>query len=291
MFSRFPEVYPVRDLGVPTLINAFRDFFARYGFPDALITDRGTQFQSKEFQDYLSRFQIKKLSTTSYRPSSNGICERLNGTLQMKLKAILQESGKDKSKWTEVVPVALMAKRNDPHSTTGFTPSELMFTFRVKDLSLSPIMHRYIPLDRIPIPTAATNIAVRRNAAAQRHRFEDRVFEEGTTVLVRDPSHGKLELTGHEAKVVRQIDPHVVKVEDGRRSTLVSSARLSPIPPQPLQTEAESRVPGQMKTDEGPEVMNRTVINRTVAPNSHNSNPSPIRLRRQPNYLSDYDVS
>ena len=37
-FSRFPEVYPVRDLTVKTLISKFRDFFARYGFPDALIT-------------------------------------------------------------------------------------------------------------------------------------------------------------------------------------------------------------------------------------------------------------
>ena len=72
-FSRFPEVYPVRDLSVPTLINSFRDFFSRYGFPDALITDRGTQFQSREFQEYLSRFHIKKLSTTSYISSSNGI--------------------------------------------------------------------------------------------------------------------------------------------------------------------------------------------------------------------------
>ena len=41
-FSRFPEVYPVKDMTVSTLLAAFRDYFARYGFPDALLSDRGT---------------------------------------------------------------------------------------------------------------------------------------------------------------------------------------------------------------------------------------------------------
>ena len=60
-FSRFPEIYPVRDLTAKTLISKFRDFFSRYGFPDAIITDRGSQFESKEFKDYLTNFEIKKL--------------------------------------------------------------------------------------------------------------------------------------------------------------------------------------------------------------------------------------
>ena len=74
-FSRFPETYPVRDMSVSTVIECFRDYFSRYGFPDLILSDRGTQFQSKYFKDYISGFIIKKLSTTAYRPSSNGMRE------------------------------------------------------------------------------------------------------------------------------------------------------------------------------------------------------------------------
>ena len=49
-FSRFPEAYPVRDMSVTTVIECFRDYFGRYGFPDSILSDRGTQFQSKEIQ-------------------------------------------------------------------------------------------------------------------------------------------------------------------------------------------------------------------------------------------------
>ena len=72
-FSRFPEVYPVKDMSANTLIAKFRDYFARYGFPDAILSDNGTQFRSKEFQSYCARFNIKKKFTNTYRPSSNGI--------------------------------------------------------------------------------------------------------------------------------------------------------------------------------------------------------------------------
>ena len=168
----------------------------------------------------MTNFDIKKLSTTAYRPSSNGICERLNGTLQKKIKALLQETGREVHKWVTVLPTALMAIRNDPHATTGYTPSELLFSFRVKDLSLPALNDRYLCTNA---QRAAKNIAVRRNRAAFRVRHENRVFERGSTVLVKAPSCGKLRLSGREARVVRQIDPHVVEVDDGDRTTMTST--------------------------------------------------------------------
>ena len=50
VFSRFQEVYPVKDLSTVSLIEKFKDYFSRYGFPDSLLTDRGNQFESSVSQ-------------------------------------------------------------------------------------------------------------------------------------------------------------------------------------------------------------------------------------------------
>ena len=67
-FSRFPEVYPVSDMTVGIVISCFKDFFARYGFPDKILSDRGAQFESTEFKQYLERFGIKKGGNYSVPP-------------------------------------------------------------------------------------------------------------------------------------------------------------------------------------------------------------------------------
>lgn len=274
-FSRFPEVYPVNNMGTTTLISCFRDFFSRYGFPDAMLSDRGTQFQSREFLEYLTNFGIRKLSTTSYRPSSNGICERFNGSLQMKLKALLTELEFPRNQWFKVLPTALMALRNDRHSTTGFTPAELFLSFRVKDLSLPPLSDRYLSIDHFG--EAAENIARNRNNVSR--KFEDRNFHQGSSVLLKKPSHGKLELSGKEVKVVRQIDSHVLDVDTGDRQMRVSTARVSPIP-EPLGNEAP--VPSNRVPPETYPEMNDAVSS------AEDERRRSSRARRLPTYLKDY---
>ena len=279
-FSRFPEVYPVSDLGTTTLITCFRDFFSRYGFPDALLSDRGTQFQSREFLEYLTNFGVKKLSTSAYRPSSNGICERFNGSLQLKLKALLTELDLPRNQWVRVLPTALMALRNDRHSTTGFTPSELFLSFRVKDLSLPPLNDRYLSLDHFG--QAAENIAHNRTRVSR--RYEDRTFPEGSTVMLRRPSHGKLELSGNEVTVVRQLNSHVVEVDTGDRHTRVSTARVSPVPDV---QDAGAENPWRRSSTAGAVRVPESRDVERVVPSADERVRS-SRTRRQPSYLNDF---
>ena len=298
-FSRFPEVYPVRDMGTSTLIDCFREYFSRYGFPDALLSDRGTQFQSREFMNYLDNFGVKKLSTTAYRPSSNGICERFNGSLQLKLKSLLTELELPRNQWTKVVPTALMALRNDKHNTTGFTPAELFFAFRVKDLSLPPLSERYLSPEHFG--EAAENIARNRCKVSRRH--EDRQFPSGSTVVLKKPSHGKLELSGSEATVVRQMDSHVVEVDTGDRQMRVSTARLSPVPePRTSGVDYRRGLPRPHTPPRGPAVpctpprtglqWSDPVVPTSAGPQQRSCTEEarirPSRTRRPPSYLDDY---
>ena len=52
-FSRFPETYPVRDMSVSTVIECFRDYFARYGFPDPFFPIVELSFRVRNLRNIL----------------------------------------------------------------------------------------------------------------------------------------------------------------------------------------------------------------------------------------------
>ena len=255
-FSRFPETYPVRDLSSATLISKFRDFFSRYGFPDAILSDNGTQYRSKEFQTYLEPFNIKHAFTNTYRPSSNGLCERFNGTLQKKIKCLLLEYDLQPNSWTRVLPTAAMAVRNDVNRTTGYTPSQLFLAFRVKDLSLAPACRRSLPIKALGA-NAARRAASVRHRACSRKRGQNRWFPKGSEVVIK-PTQKPPKLTvGTKAIVTNQVDQYTVAVELDGKEHHCSTARVSPVPagvsspcpkPPPATSSARTRrLPGYLK--------------------------------------------
>jgi transposase InsO family protein len=69
---------------------------------------------------------VKGITTSLYRPQSNGKCERYNGTLKKVLKKLCITYEKD---WDEMLPYALFADRETPHEETGFSPFELLHVY------------------------------------------------------------------------------------------------------------------------------------------------------------------
>ena len=61
-FSRYPFVFPL------SVIKCFRQVFSLVGFPDAILSNQGSQFESAEFPNFLSGFNIRKLRTYAYHP-------------------------------------------------------------------------------------------------------------------------------------------------------------------------------------------------------------------------------
>ncbi|CAG2197984.1 unnamed protein product [Mytilus edulis] len=119
------EAYPMIGLTAEEVAEIFvSQFVSRFGVPKQLHTDRGTQFESKLFQDLCSRLKIDKTRTTAMHPQSDGMVERLNRTLEDILSKYVTKHQKD---WDEHLQLALMAYRSSDHESTGFSPSMLMF--------------------------------------------------------------------------------------------------------------------------------------------------------------------
>ena len=123
-YSRFAQaVKTSNQTSFTTAQAAYNHFFSKYGFPEKIVTDQGTNFESYLFEDLCKVASITKLRTTSYHPQSNGNSERFNSTLINMIRTLGDE---DKVKWTTHLNTLCSAYNSTVHSSTGFSPYWLL---------------------------------------------------------------------------------------------------------------------------------------------------------------------
>ena len=76
------------------------------------------------FQELCKLLGIRKTRNTSFRPCGNGFIERFNRTLQHSLAVYTSQEQTD---WDSHIPYTLLGYRSAVHSSTGYTPNELMY--------------------------------------------------------------------------------------------------------------------------------------------------------------------
>ena len=129
-FSKWVEVMDMPSITSERTIVVLRDLFARYGLPDQLVSDNGTQFTSSEFQVFMKQNGIKHIRCAPYHPATNGAAERFVQTLKKALRG-----GKEDGKSPQHLLSSFLLKyRSTPHSVTGETPSMLFLGRQVKTL-------------------------------------------------------------------------------------------------------------------------------------------------------------
>ena len=124
-FTRWMEAYSLPSQHAENIAEKLvHEFISRYGTPYEIHTDQGRNFESQLFQEVLKLLEVKKTRTTAYRPSSNGLIERFNGTLGRMIKKFVD---RNKSNWDKHLSLLLAAYRATPHPPTGYSPNFLMF--------------------------------------------------------------------------------------------------------------------------------------------------------------------
>jgi len=124
-FTKWADAFPIIN---HTALNVARilvqQVFSRFGTPKRILTDRGSEFESDLFREMCKWFEIDKVRTTAYQPSTNGMLERFHRTLNSMLGKVVSDNQKD---WDERVPLVLSAYRASVHEATGYSPNFLMF--------------------------------------------------------------------------------------------------------------------------------------------------------------------
>ena len=119
------EVVPIVDQSAATVARAqYNEWFARYGVPEQLHSDRGTQLKVTLFAQMFSIFGTDKTRTTLSRPQANGKCEQFNRTLVSMLRRAVQKRPFD---WESLLAPVLQSYRSTILEATGFTPYRLVF--------------------------------------------------------------------------------------------------------------------------------------------------------------------
>ncbi|GAU39725.1 hypothetical protein TSUD_144910 [Trifolium subterraneum] len=111
--------------GASNILRFFkRDVLARSGIPQVVVTDNGTQFTNKKFQEFLAAIGTTQHFTSVEHPQTNGQAEAANRVL---LRGLRRRMGASKGNWIEELHNVLWSYRTTPHSTTRETPFRLTY--------------------------------------------------------------------------------------------------------------------------------------------------------------------
>ena len=125
LFTRYAQCYVTSNQTAITVADKMvNEYFTNYGWPDKILTDRGTSFENILFKEICDLAKVKKLRTSSYHPQTNGQCERFNKTLINMLGTL---PGSAKKNWQEWVPTLVHAYNCTTSSVTGFSPYFLIY--------------------------------------------------------------------------------------------------------------------------------------------------------------------
>jgi hypothetical protein len=120
VYTRYGAAVPIRRQTTENIAyQLVHQWFMVHGFPRVITSDNAQSFASHTMRRCLKMLNVKSKFVLPYRPQSNGICERMNGTIKSMLGSYTQHSQKI---WADILPHIVFAYNTSVHSATGYTP-------------------------------------------------------------------------------------------------------------------------------------------------------------------------
>jgi transposase InsO family protein len=127
-FSKWVEVRLITNLRAEQAVTFFTDIVYRFGVPNSIITDNGSQFTGRKFMEFCDKFHIRVDWAAMAHPQTNGQVEHANGMILQDLKPrIFDRLNKSGQKWLQELPAVVWSLRTTPSRATGFSPFFLVY--------------------------------------------------------------------------------------------------------------------------------------------------------------------
>ena len=100
------------------------DIVSLHGVPMSIISDRGSQFTSKFWQQLQKALGTQLHFSTAFHPQTDGQSERTIQTLEDMLRMCVLDF---KGSWDKYLPLIEFAYNNSYHSSIGMAPYEALY--------------------------------------------------------------------------------------------------------------------------------------------------------------------
>ncbi len=123
-FSKWAEAYALLNHKAETVVDCIiKQWIANHENPVRMDSDNALEFRGHVITQLKKMPSMKGTFTTPYRPQWNGLCERMNQTIENIIKCTVRE---DRANWDKSLDLVMMAYRATPQTSTGFTPNMLV---------------------------------------------------------------------------------------------------------------------------------------------------------------------
>ena len=105
----------------------YEHWIAKFGLPEILVTDNGTEFINNEIITLCHLYNIKHKPRTSHAPWTNLLVEGMNRSLQEYLRCIINGNDTKYTEWSADVKLFPLAYNSQITTTLGMSPYEMVF--------------------------------------------------------------------------------------------------------------------------------------------------------------------
>ena len=128
---------PLPDIEVDTVTRAYIEKVVAYHWlPDAIVSDRGSQFVSTFWKRLCELLRINRRISTAFHPQTDGSTERMNSVWETYPRSFTNWAQDD---WPGLCPIAQIAIRGRTAASTGVSPFFLQHGHHVDPTQLSPL--------------------------------------------------------------------------------------------------------------------------------------------------------
>ena len=120
-FTKYVTAMPIPNKEASTTAHAILEgYICKFGCPNRIHTDQGTEFKNALWADLCDRLQVEKTETPAYNPHSN-LVERFHRSLNQIFR--IHMNREDKS-WERFLSMACLAYNTKINASTGISPFE-----------------------------------------------------------------------------------------------------------------------------------------------------------------------
>ena len=114
----FLSVCKLRSMTGQHIADHFKQIFAKYGWPDTIVSDNGPCYTSEIFKGLIKEYQVNHITSSPYYLQSNGLAEKYVQIVKNLFHKV-KEEGQDLHK-------CLMIYRNTPLSSHLQSPMQIL---------------------------------------------------------------------------------------------------------------------------------------------------------------------